>query len=993
MQGHEEGHLDDLLDGSICDHPIAPTPASRTLQRGCQLMKLTASWRFALVALLSLVFGHSMVLHADQPALHVLIDQQLVPVAGTEAPWCSDAEFLRRVSLDLIGMPPTADQAREFIGDPAPDKRAQLVDRLLASPHYARQLASTLDLTLMERRPHTHVSADEWQAWLMTAVRENRPWNLLVQELLLADGDDPATRPAARFTLDRASEPHLMTRDIGRIFFGRDLQCAQCHDHPIVNDYMQTDYQGLLAFLTPAYAQVVKEADKEKTVVGEKAGTELTFSSVFVGVPHRTGARMPDAAAIDEPFLLPGEEYDVPPADNTKPVPKFSRRTKLAEQATSGSNAAFNQNIVNRLWAQMFGRGLVHPLDLHHSDNPATDPELLRSLAEQFVAMKFDIKAFLRELTLTRAYQRSFDAPADPLILADKAMQDVTAIESSLAALQAKAEQTAHAFASATEAWYAAEAAAMPVAAEVDAAKNHYAEAKKKLDEANAALAAANANLQTKQPVLAALQQAVTSVQAAAQAIPGDPEIAEAVAKLQAKSQLATTEVEALTKSVQDLTAAIPAPTEAFNNAMPPLQVALGKLIPLSDAVKAAEQRMLVARRVAANDAETVAALQRRQQTATRIAQLPVVQQEIATARQLVGTRQSDLAAAQNALTQFATTLEQVSQKFSAATAAHDLATSTLLAANAEHDKRVAQAKSIADASDAALKAKEAIADDPLLVEVAAKLQQRALLAQTQTGQSQQQIDAAAAAQNVAADALAAAKIEQDTALAQQGSLQQTHDAATAALTAANTDVTQKESEFDLSVASLTESWARDFTVSSLKPLTPEQLCWTVFRVTGVYQNYWNSEVAELDKTNPLNDEQKQDPAILAARQVDLEQRVYDKLKANVGSFVAVYGAAAGQPQGDFFSTADQALFAANGGSINSWIVPAGDNVTSRIVGQSDPKLAAEELYLAVLTRLPTEEETADVVSHLASRESDKATAAQELVWALLNSAELRFNH
>ncbi len=956
-------------------------------------MNPTASWRVALVALLSFVLGQGSGLCADQPALHTLIDQRLVPVAGTEVPLCSDTEFLRRVSLDLIGMPPTADQAREFINDPTADKRALLIDRLFASPHYPRQIASMLDLMLMERRANTHVTADEWQAWLMTAVRENKPWNLLVSELLLADGDDPATRPAARFTLDRASEPHLLTRDIGRIFFGRDLQCAQCHDHPVVDDYMQTDYHGLLAFVSAGYAQVLKEADKEKTVVGEKAGTELTFESVFLGVPHRTGARMPDAAAIEEPFLLPGEEYDVAPADNTKPVPKFSRRAKLAELATSGTNDAFNENIVNRLWAHMFGRGLVHPLDLHHADNPATDPELLRLLADNFVAMGFDIKAFLRELALTQAYQRSFDSPGDPLNLAEKALQEVKAIEPELSSLEARADETAAAFASATEAWYAAEAAAMPVASEVDAARHQYAEAKQKLDKANAALATANANLQAKQQVLAALQQAVSSVQAAAQAIPGDAEIADAAGKLQAKSQQATTEVDALTKTAQDLTAALPAPTEAMNNAMPPLQASLAKLTPLSEAVKTAEQQMLVARRQAAKDAEAVAALRRRLQTATMIAQLPSTRQAITTAQQLVTTRESELASAQDALAQYAATMGQAEQKLSAATAAFDLATSGLLAANAEHQKRVAEAKSIADASAAAAKAKAAIPDDPLLAEVATKLQQRALLAQTQTGQTQQQVDTATAAEKVSAEALAAAKAEHDAAIAQHSLRQQAIDAATVALTAATTEAMQKESEFDLSVTSLTESWARDFTVSALKPLTPEQMCWTVFRVTGVYQSYWNAEVAELDKTSPLSDQQKQDPAVVAARDVELEQRVYDKLKGNVGSFVAVYGAAAGQPQGDFFSTADQALFAANGGSINSWVVPSGDNVTNRIVGQTDPKLAAEELYLGVLTRLPTEEETGEVVSHLATRESDKPIAAQELVWALLNSAELRFNH
>ena len=108
---------------------------------------------------------------------------------------------------------------------------------------------------------------------------------------------------------------------------------------------------------------------------------------------------------------------------------------------------------------------------------------------------------------------------------------------------------------------------------------------------------------------------------------------------------------------------------------------------------------------------------------------------------------------------------------------------------------------------------------------------------------------------------------------------------------------------------------------------------------------------------------------------------------------MAALAGAAGQPQGDFFATADQALFVENAGAINSWVAPAGDNVTERIAKQSDPRAAAEELYLAVLTRLPTEDEMAHVVALLSNRETDKAAAAQELVWGLLNSAEFRFNH
>ena len=202
-----------------------------------------------------------------------------------------------------------------------------------------------------------------------------------------------------------------------------------------------------------------------------------------------------------------------------------------------------------------------------------------------------------------------------------------------------------------------------------------------------------------------------------------------------------------------------------------------------------------------------------------------------------------------------------------------------------------------------------------------------------------------------------------------------------------------KQSEYDVAVSELVDCWTQNFTVASLKPLTPEQLCWTVFRVTGVYDRYWQTEAAERDKTKPLTEEQKQDAAQLAARNDELEQRTFDKLKDNIGTFVSLYGAAAGQPQGDFFSTADQALFAANGGSINGWVAPATDNVTDRIIKKDDPRAAAEELYLAVLTRQPSEEETAQVVAYLANRGAEKPAAAQELVWGLLNSAEFRFNH
>ncbi|MEQ9409829.1 MAG: DUF1549 domain-containing protein [Fuerstiella sp.] len=794
-------------------------------------------WRVIAVYVSSvLAAAHCDRMCADD-SLRSVIDQRLAAVSEFARPRCSDAEFLRRVTLDLVGMPPAADEAKAFLSDAAPDKREQLVDRLLMSPHYGRHMASTLDLMLMERRPNTHVTADEWQAWLLKSVRDNKPWNILAREILLADGDDPALRPAARFALDRMSEPNLLTHDVSRIFFGRDMQCAQCHDHPLVADYLQADYQGLLAYMSPGYAVVRQTGDKSITLHAERAGSDLAFESVFIkGTPHRTGARMPDGIVLDEPFFLPGDEYQVAPADGVKSVPKFSRRSNLATMATNGGNAAFNQNIVNRLWAHMFGRGLVHPVDLHHPDNPATDPELLRTLSERFVAMNFNIRDFLRELALSDVYQRPFDPPADMLAVAAAATSQLADLKMQHPALAQIAKDAAEKYSAATAAWYAAEAATLPAAAELDAARNTYSEARKKADEARNALADVATQQQTNQNAAELLGEAAMAAQNAATFLPDDTILAETSAGLSTRAQQLSTEAAALTPVIEEKTAALRPLAELQEAAKAPIDAAVAKLAPLKAAFIQAEQAMLAARRESAIHNQRLVAIDNRLETVEQLAQM---------------------SAAHRAIT-----------------------------------------------------------------------------------------------------------------------------------TAGNT-----AQELNTVLADVEERLVRSFVSSSLKPLTPEQLCWSVFRVTGVYERYWQAEAAELDKTSPLTDEQKQDAALMAARNVELEQRTYDKLKGNVGTFVTFYGAAAGQPQGDFFSTADQALFAANAGSINSWVVPAADNVTDRVVRQTDPRIAAEQIYLSVLTRLPTEEEVADVTAYLAARTADRSVAAQELVWAVLNSAEFRFNH
>ena len=946
-----------------------------------------------LYVLLAVGFAQKSAVQADD-LLRTLIDQHLKPASGLIAARCSDAEFLRRVSLDLNGMPPTADEARAFLADPAANKHEQLVEKLLASPQFARHLASALDLMLMERRANTHVTADEWQAWLLKSVRENKPWNVLAREILMADGDDPNQRPAARFTLDRASEPNLLTHDISRIFFGRDMQCAQCHDHPIVADYLQSDYHGLLAYVAPGYALARKEGDKQITLQAERAGSDLSFESVFVkGTQHRTGARMPDDTAIDEPFFLPGDEYQVAPADNVKSVPKFSRRAKLAELATNGANHAFNQNIANRLWAHMFGRGLVHPLDLHHPDNPATDPELLQALGERFVAMNYNMQSFLREIALSETYQRSFDVPANLASVAEMATTQLAEMKIQLPPLEQAAKESADVYATALEVWHQAEAATLPAAGELDAARNAYAEAKKKADEAAKAVADVTAQQQTKQNIATTLHEAAVATRQAADALPADKELPDTAQKLLARSEQLMAEATALVKAIEEKTTALKPLTAALEAAKPPIDAALAKLTPLKTAMTQAEHTMLPARRKAATDSQMLAAFDQRLRTTQSLSLLPERNQAIIAATEVAKAREAELAVAQQQFTEYATIVAQHEANVKTASESMAALTNAVNLTTAELTRQNDLASAITATLGSAEAALQKAGDDPVLAEVVTKLKGRAGVAKSAVDEAQSQVKAAATALSAATALLASAQKSMSESGTEQTRRQQVMTEATNAMTLAKTDLAGKQSELNSSVSELENRLISDFTAASLKPLTPEQLCWSVFRVTGVYDRYWQAEVAELDKARPLTDEQKLDVAVVANRNVELEQKTYDKLKSNVGTFVTFYGAAAGQPQGDFFSTADQALFTANGGSVNGWVAPASDNVTERVIKQTDSRLAAEEVYLGILTRMPTEEEITEVTNYLNSRAADRNVAAQELVWAVLNSAEFRFNH
>jgi hypothetical protein len=181
-----------------------------------------------LLRCLALLFPLLISTSGAQEPLRARIDAIIDAAAvGPMAPPTSDADFVRRIYLDLTGMIPTAAQTRAFLADQTPDKRAKLIDSLLDSPQFARSMALTFDVMLMERRGDKAVPTPQFQEYLRKSVAENKPLDQLFRELVSSDGAEPAMRPASKFFLDRDCEPNTLTRDLGKIVFGLDLQCAQ----------------------------------------------------------------------------------------------------------------------------------------------------------------------------------------------------------------------------------------------------------------------------------------------------------------------------------------------------------------------------------------------------------------------------------------------------------------------------------------------------------------------------------------------------------------------------------------------------------------------------------------------------------------------------------------------------------------------------------------------------------------------------------------------
>src|SRR5262245_17828872 len=526
-------------------------PPDSPQERGMTRPLIAAAFLLALGVRLAADDSSSPQSPVPSPSLHEQIDALVEAAAiGPLAPVCSDADFVRRVYLDLTGVIPTADQARSSVADTAADKRERLIDELLASPAFDWHMTITLDVMLMERKPEKAVKQVEWEAFLYRSLADDKPLDELFRELVAADGADEKLRPAARFVLDRDAEPNLVTRDIGRLVFGMDLQCCQCHDHPLIDDYYQDDYYGLFAFVHRT--SLFTDAKSKQIALTEKADGEASFKSVFTGASSdKALTRLPKGAVLFvEPAYAKGDEYTIKPDKTVRGVPKFSRRAALADMIPASRE--FSHNLANRLWAHLLGRGIVHPFDFHYAANPPTHPRLLSLLADELATGGFKLRPLLRQIAMTRVYQRSCDAPRPEIVN----FADIAARLDRLSAEKSTAQQSVQpvkdALAQAKAAIKLARDDDAKIAAALPKLQAAVAEAKQSVEKAKAEQQAAKQRSAKLADQAQAVAAAAAKLSDAATKLPDDKLLSDAAAKIGALSGQLSSARDAAVKTLNE---------------------------------------------------------------------------------------------------------------------------------------------------------------------------------------------------------------------------------------------------------------------------------------------------------------------------------------------------------------------------------------------------------------------------------------------------------
>jgi hypothetical protein len=326
-----------------------------------------------------------------------LVYEKLREVKVLPSDVCSDSDFIRRIYLDLTGLPPSPEEVRAFLDNPLPtrEKREGLVDRLVGSPDYVEHWTNKwADLLEVNRKFLGERGAGAFRAYIRDAVKSNKPYDKFVRDILTASGSNLDHPAASYFKVLR--EPEAVMENTTQLFLAVRFNCNKCHDHPFER-WTQNQYYELASY----FAQVERKEDPRfkgqrvggTDVEGSKPLVEVIADGDSGDVKHaRTGV----VTAPHFPYTHP----DLAAAT-------ASRRQQLARWLTSKDNQYFAKSYVNRIWSYLLGVGIIEPVDDIRAGNPATNPKLLDRLTNEFVANGFNVQELVKTICKSRTYQHS----------------------------------------------------------------------------------------------------------------------------------------------------------------------------------------------------------------------------------------------------------------------------------------------------------------------------------------------------------------------------------------------------------------------------------------------------------------------------------------------------------------------------------------------------------------------------------------------------------
>lgn len=358
-----------------------------------------------------------------------LVWRKLKSLRLTPSAPVDDAKFIRRVYLDIIGRLPTPDETRAFLADTSPEKRASVVDALLERPEYADHWANKWTDLLRPNPYRVGIKAVfNYDNWIREQFRQNRPYDEFVRDLLTAQGSTWRNGAVTLFR-DRR-EPEEVTTMVSQLFLGVRLECAKCHHHPF-EKWSQDDFYSFAAY----FARVGRK--------GTGLSPPISGSEEIIMTAKRGAVAHPLTGETLAPRPLFGEAPAVEDAADP--------RDALAAWIASDDNEFFARVQVNRVWADLMGRGIVEPIDDLRTTNPPTNEPLLAALAAEFRAQQYDLKKLIRTIATshvyslssipnernladTRNYSRHYRSRLRAEVLAD-AIDDITGVPSSFDAM------------------------------------------------------------------------------------------------------------------------------------------------------------------------------------------------------------------------------------------------------------------------------------------------------------------------------------------------------------------------------------------------------------------------------------------------------------------------------------------------------------------------------------------------------------------------------